>query len=329
MQEPTRILCSQVFLSPIYPKNSFCRGTSANDVKRAENSTNCDANANANANADANANANQSSADNSSNSFSLSLSLCMTDNASELNEKKQTATTIPLDCPSSLDSSYAFSGCDSGYSGTDLWGTMSSSSCGFRSDGSSSVASMFSTDPSIVSSRKLSVDSAIIVDAAMNGRSSDGCLQRRIRRNMSTSFENNLSRNDFIGYFGESQENGSSASSIPASMVRRHSDQCESRSNPEMVRRRKTAGKESLKPPKIHFSSYTPRPKASQRRSKIGLAVCIRFSESAEEEMQLFCSEHIALLESMLCRLRAAAEIAYLNQKRFHQVNNTDICVFL
>lgn len=276
-------------------------------MKGTESSTNCDANAN-------------QSTDNSANSFSLSLSLCMTDKVSELNDPKQTASsTTPLDVPSSLDrSSYAFSGCDSGYSGTDVWTAMSSPSCEFQSD-RNSVLSMFSTDPSIVSSRKLSVDSAILVDAAMNGRSSDGCLQRRILRNMSTSFENNLSRNDFIGYFGESQENRSSAS-IPSSMVRRHSEHIESRSNPEMVRRRKNGGKESLKPPSIHFSSYTPRAKASQRRSKIGLAVCIRFSESAEEEMQLFCSEHIALLESMLCRLRAAAETAYLNQKRFHQV---------
>lgn len=255
------------------------------------------------------------------NSFSLSLSLCMTDKLTDLDEKKQSVSTIPLDVPSSLDrSNYTFSGCDSGYSGTDMWAAMSSSSYGLRSD-RSSVVSMFSTDPSIVSSRKLSVDSAILVDAAMNGRSSDGCLQRRIRRNVSTSFEHSLSGNgfDFIGYFDESQDNVPTAN-IPSSMVRRHSDQCESRSNPEMIRRRKNSGKESLKPPHIHFSSYTPRSKTLQRRSKIGLAVCIRFSESAEEEMQLFCSEHIALLESMLCRLRAAAETAYLNQKRFHQV---------
>lgn len=258
----------------------------------------------------------------------------MTDKSSESDDKKQTATsTIPLDVPSSLDrSSYAFSGsgCDSGFSGTDMWATMSSTSGGFRSD-RSSVVSMFSTDPSIVSSRKLSVDSAIIVDAAMNGRSSDGCLQRRILRNMSTSFENSLSGNDFIGYFGESQENNSSAC-IQSPKVRRHSEsrsnQCESRSNPEMVRRRKNSDKANLRPPQIQFSSYTPRSKASQRRSKIGLAVCIRFSESAEEEMQLFCSEHIALLESMLCRLRAAAETAYLNQKRFHQVSDRQYTEF-
>lgn len=203
-----------------------------------------------------------------------------------------------------------------------MWTTMSNSSIyGYRSD-HGSVVSTFSTDPSISSSRKLSVDSAILVDAAINGRSSDGCLQRRIQRNMSTSFENSLSGSDFIGYFDECKINHRSTVSIPGSTVRRHSVHCnESQSNPEMQRRRKNSGKESLNPPAIHFSSYTPRSKtAAQRRSKIGLAVCIRFSESTEEEMQLFCSEHIALLESMLCRLRAAAETAFLNQKRFYQV---------
>lgn len=245
----------------------------------------------------------------------------MTDKLTDTNDKSA-ITTNPLDVPTSLDrSNYAFSGCDSGYSGTDMWTKMSSSSYGCRSN-RSSVVSMFSTDPSIVSSRKLSVDSAILVDAALNGRSSDGCLQRRIQRNMSTSFENSLSRNDFIGYFDECRINPSIAS-ISNSMNRRHSDHCESKSNPEMIRRRKNSGKDSLKPTPIHFSSHTQRPKIShQRRPKIGLAVCIRFSESVEEEMQLFCSEHIALLESMLCRLRAAAESAFLNQKRFLEVRS-------
>ncbi|XP_031635388.1 folliculin-interacting protein 2 isoform X2 [Contarinia nasturtii] len=288
LRDPTRILCSQVFLSPLHSKTSFCRGRSTNDVKPNE-STHRDTNANGN----------------STNSISLSLSLCMTDKSIE---KKESNTSIPLNVPSSFDRS-SFSGCDSGFSGNDL-----SSS---RSD-HGSVVSIFSTDPNMTS-RKLSIDSAILVDAAINGRSSDGCLQRRIQRNMSTSFENNFSRNDFIGYIDENRDDRSICS-VPGSMVRRHSDQCESKSNPEMIRRRKNSGKESLKPPHIHFSSCSLQARNAQRRSKIGLAVCIRFSESAENEMQLFCSEHIVLLESMLCRLRAAAESAYINQKKFHQL---------
>lgn len=327
LREPTRILCSQVFLSPIFPNTKAICSSNSNSSSNASSVTDLKSSESGNV-----------PTTSSNSSFSLSLSLCMTKKLGTPNEQRQlqqeqplAMTTIPLDVPSAASpsssfdhpSNYTFSGCDSGFSGTDMWATMSSSSIyGYRSEHGDSIVSTFSTDPSISSSRKLSVDSAILVDAAINGRSSDGCLQRRIQRNMSTSFENSLSGSDFIGYFDECKINHRSTVSIPGSTVRRHSVHCnESRSNPEMQRRRKNSGKESLKPPTIHFSSYTPRSKAAaQRRSKIGLAVCIRFSESAEEEMQLFCSEHIALLESMLCRLRAAAETAFLNQKRFHQV---------
>lgn len=297
LPDPRRIICSQVFLSPVNPKGTYSRRTSTNDACFAR-STHSDM---------------PSSSNHSSNSFSLSL--CVTN---KLNRENKSLATSPLDMPSSLAESdimppsYAFSGCDSGFSGTD-------GSCSQRS----SVVSTFSVDPNNRSSRKLSVDSAILIDAIVNGRSSDGCLQRRILRNVSTSFENHMSGNDFIGYFGENQllNNGSDVS-ISSSVPRRYSSEhYESRSNPEIIRTRKDSSKESLRPPNIHFSSYTPRGKSTQhRRSKLGLAVCIKFSESVEQEMELFCSEHIALLESMLCRLRAAVENAYINKKKFHQV---------
>lgn len=253
--------------------------------------------------------------------------MCVSDNLNTLADKKfTTKSTFPLDVPvsptptvdenESIAPSYAYSGCDSGYYGTDLWTTMSNSSYYPRS-ARSSIASVFSTDPSGISSRKLSVDSAILIDAAINGRSSDGCLQRRILRNMSTSFENNFSGHDFIGYFVDHRGHRNS-SSASIGLPRRLSDQSESRSNPEMVRKRRGTSKDSLRPPQ--FSSYTPKPKSSSRRSRIGLAVSITFSDSVEDEMESFCSEHIVLLESMLYRLRAAAENAYVNQKKFHQV---------
>lgn len=296
-----------MFLSPIHSRNSFSRKTST--TSSSTESTNCDLVA-------------TQSNDSSTNLFSLSLSLCMTDKLNQIDEKKS-KTTIPLDVPSSLDrSSYSFNGCDSGYS--DVWTTISSSSYCQHSDRSSDV-SMF-TDPSIISSRKLSIDSAILVDSAVNGRCSDGCLQKRIHRNMSTSFENNSSGNDFIGYFNENtiSINPSNSSISSESMLRRNSDQCETRSNPEFIKNKHTNfSKERLKlPTHLHCRNphATARTKATQRRSKIGLAICIRFSDSVEDEMELFCSEHIVLLESMLCRLRAAAEIAYGNHKKFHQV---------
>lgn len=329
MPDPKRILCSQVFLSPTQPRASFSRATNSN--RTSFDSTNCDLG---------------SFDTNSMNLFTLSLSLCVSDNLNQLTDKITTEdATIPLDVPASstvieenadLDRSYAYSGCDSGYCGTDVWTTASGSSY-YQRSARSSIASVFSTDPSGTSSRKLSIDSAILVDAALNGRITDGCLQRRIRRNMSTSFENNYSGNDFIGYFSDNRKqnsksntgmNNNTNNNLGVPIARRFSDQSESRSNPEMMRKRKGSSKDSLRPPAPHFSSYTPKPK-SARRSKIGLAVCITFSKATEDEMQLFCSEHIALLESMLCRLRAVAETAYVNHKEFHQVNKLKQTIFL
>lgn len=250
------------------------------------------------------------------NSFTLSLSLCLSDNTNSFPLKKQTK---PLDVPESVatestNETQSFDCSDSGYCGTDPWNT-SCSSYGVRSS-RSSMASIYSGDQ--FSSRKMSIESSILPDAG-NERC-DGGLQRRILRNISTSFENNLSGSDFVGFFGDNiQQNGTASSMINR---RRYSDQTESRSNPEMIRTRKGSSKDGLKPPPPHFSSYTPKTRGSSRRSKIGLAICITFTESMEEEMQMFCSEHIALFESMLCRLRATAENAYINQKRFHQVSS-------
>lgn len=295
------MLCSQVFLSPVQ-SNSLSRSSM---------------------NSNHNTNNDFSSFDTSSlNSITLSLSVCVGNALNQMDESKNDqASTNPLDMPpngsttESLDGSrsFTYSGYDSGYGGIDPW-TTSYSSCYPRST-RSSIASVYSSH----GSRKFSMDSSIAGESMLNG--SDGCLQRRILRNLSTSFENHLSGSDFIGYFGDnivSPVVGGSDGCV--TMARRYSDQPEVRSNPEMGRRRKTNIKDNLRPPPAHHSNYSTRTKSSNRRSKIGLAVCITISESTEDEMQVFCSEHIALLESMLCRLRATAENAYVNQKRFHQL---------
>lgn len=305
LSEPKRIMCSQVFLSPTHSRfNSSCGGGSSstnNGGCQSAVASNCD-----------------SSVIGSNSSFIANNKL-----------------THPLDVPLSPTLSMAstidendrdYSHCDSGFSSTDAWMSSESqashSSAYWPRSGRSSVASVFSNDPcSHLSGRKLSIDSAILVDAAINGRSSVGCMQRRILRNMSTSFENHFANNDFIGFFADHRN----VNATPGTTAtRRFSDLSgESRSNPEMVRKRKNSSKDSLRLPPPHFSSYTTTKakSSSSRRSKIGLAVCITFSDSSEDEMQLFCSEHIALLESMLYRLRMAAESAYVNQKKFHQVS--------
>lgn len=292
-------MCSQVFLSPTYSKMSSSRGssstTSTNDGCQSADMSNYD---------------------------------------SSVIIETMNMSTHPLDVPLSptlsmattIDENgcaYSQSGFDSGFCSTDAWSSSvasQTSSYGQRSP-RSSIASVFSNEPSgNLSARKLSIDSAIVVDAAINGRTSDACMQRRILRNMSTSFENHFANNDFIGFFADHRN---SSTTPTATATRRFSDLSgESRSNPEMVRKRKNSSKDSLRLAPPQFSSYTTKAKSStSRRSKIGLAVCITFSDSTEDEMQLFCSEHIALLESMLCRLRTAAESAYVNQKKFHQVS--------
>ncbi|EDV96572.1 uncharacterized protein LOC6557094 isoform X2 [Drosophila grimshawi] len=212
------------------------------------------------------------------------------------------------------DSGYSASASGSGtgdaYSSGDQW------SCQYSTR--SSLGSLDQSD----AMRKLSLDDCAFYASSphLDEFASDGCLQRRISRNLRTSFECEHSKNDYIGYLSDNyatmanaQANpgnanpgtggvatgGSEGSGMAPPQYRRAS-YCanESRSNPEMGRR----------------------PANLRRRSKLGLAVCITMSESFEEEMELFCSEHIALLESMLSRLRASTEHAYINPKNLLQI---------
>lgn len=212
------------------------------------------------------------------------------------------------------DSGYSASASGSGtggpYSSGDQWS--------YQYSTRSSLGSVLSDQSDAM--RKLSIDDWAIYASSphLDEFASDGCLQRRISRNLRTSFENEHSKNDFIGFFSDNyaaatgQANGSSPAGAAngtggsegggmAPPQYRRASYCanESRSNPEMGRR----------------------PATLKRRPRLGLAVCITMSESFEEEMELFCSEHIALLESMLSRLRASTEHAYINYKNFLQVS--------
>ncbi|KAH8406801.1 hypothetical protein KR222_003833, partial [Zaprionus bogoriensis] len=217
------------------------------------------------------------------------------------------------------DSGYSASASGSGsgtggpYSSGDQWS--------YQYSTRSSLGSVLSDNSGAM--RKLSLDDWAFYASSphLDEFASDGCLQRRISRNLRTSFEYEHSKNDFIGFLSDNyafaaggQANaganagagnagiaggGSEGSSMAPPQYRRAS-YCanESRSNPEMGRRQANL----------------------KRRPKLGLAVCITMSESFEEEMELFCSEHIALLESMLSRLRASTEHAYINHKNFLQI---------
>ncbi|XP_055688708.1 folliculin-interacting protein 1 isoform X3 [Lutzomyia longipalpis] len=283
LQSPPRILCSQVFFTPLQLTNYLSPEQS-------------------------------DSGDTSSmNSVSLSFSLCV-DNASD----KSNRISSPLDVPTNPEDNRingTYSACDSGYSGTDPWNISVSSYCPMSST-RSSFGSVYS-DQEVSSLRKLSIDSSIVDGGYSNGvtKSSDGSLQRRILRNISTSFENRQSMSDFIGYIGDNYTAmgvGGSDGSM-GSRLRRNSETVEYKSKPDMARRKTTSGDGIAAhiPPHLH--------RQNARRARLGLAVCIKLSDSVENDMRTFCSEHIALFESMLCRLRATAETAYSNRQNFFQ----------
>lgn len=286
LQSPTRVLCSQVFLTPIQT-NMFHHGYPGSDSNQSD----------------------LSSLDTSSlSSYSLSLSNGVSDNLNNLGEKNCLRTN-PLDVPPSdniIDGRcMAYSAGDSGYGGNDVWNT-----CPYSST-RSSFGSMYSEHESI---RKLSIDSSVAGDCVLsnsgcngnsnsNNKISDSSLQRRILRNISTSFETRGSMSDYIGYIGDNcSQNQTSGSDSCVSRYRRNSETVENRSVPEMIRRKNENGR------------------TINRRAKLGLAVCITLTESVENEMESFLSEHITLLESILCRLRNIAENAYINRQNFIQI---------
>uniref|UniRef100_A0A1L8DB48 UDENN FNIP1/2-type domain-containing protein n=1 Tax=Nyssomyia neivai TaxID=330878 RepID=A0A1L8DB48_9DIPT len=281
LQSPPRILCSQVFFTPLQLSNYLS----------AEHSDSGDTS--------------------SMNSVSLSFSLCV-DSASDKSNRISTPLDVPIN-PEDNRLNGTYSACDSGYSGTDPWNISVSSYCPMSST-RSSFGSMYS-DQELASLRKLSIDSSIVDGGYVNGKSSDGSLQRRILRNISTSFENRQSMSDFIGYIGENYTTigcpGSDGSSL--GRLRRNSETVEFRSKPEMVRRKTTSGDGIA----AHIPHHLQR--QSTRKVKLGLAVCIKLTDSVENDMRTFCSEHIVLFESMLCRLRATAETAYSNRQNFFQ----------
>ncbi|KAH8268744.1 hypothetical protein KR018_000575, partial [Drosophila ironensis] len=310
LPEPARILCSQVYLTPT---SSSVSGSRADHSPYSTLSTGSLATPRSSICSE------HGSMDGlSMNSFSMPFSVSV---------GRQMSLTPPLDVPAApadqqalsihsmessgprfsstystaTDSGYSASGSGSG-AGGDQWSYQYSSA-------RSSLGSVLSDQSDAM--RKLSVDSACYTGSSpyLDGFASDGCLQRRISRNLRTSFENEHSKNDFIGFLsdnyamapaaGVAASGGSEGGGMAPPHYRRAS-YCanESRSNPEMSRRQANL----------------------RRRAKLGLAVCISMSESFEEEMELFCSEHIALLESMLSRLRACTEHAYINHKNFLQV---------
>uniref|UniRef100_A0A1I8NXL9 UDENN FNIP1/2-type domain-containing protein n=1 Tax=Stomoxys calcitrans TaxID=35570 RepID=A0A1I8NXL9_STOCA len=329
LEPPSRLLCSQVFLTPLRQSSnghSPYSTLSTNSLATPRTSI-C---------------SEHGSIDglSMSSSFSLPFSVGIGRRQSLTPSDLSTSVSSPLDVPSidqqsiltstdsAADSGHRFSsshstGNDSGYSAMSRGGGHSSSdqwSASYQYSTRSSLGSVISEQSERV--RKCSIDSNFYPSSSSGSASgmrlsSDGSLQRRISRNMVTSFENENSMNDLIGFVTDNYTNvmmmnqsgtagagGSEGLNLGINYRRASYATSESRSNPEMGRKREVCNNM----------------KSISRRAKLGLAVCITMSESFEEEMELFCSEHIALFESMLSRLRASTERAYIHHNHFLQI---------
>ncbi|XP_030570836.1 uncharacterized protein LOC115769935 [Drosophila novamexicana] len=325
LPQPARILCSQVYLTP---QGNGSAGTGTGAGGTGSHSPYSTLSMNSLTPRSSICSEHGSMDGLSMNSFSMPFSVSV---------GRHMSLTPPLDVPTAPDQQ-SLSIADSGprfsstYSNaTDSGYSASASGSGSGTGGAYSSGDQWSYQYSTRSSfgsvlsdqseamRKLSLDDWAFYASSphLDEFASDGCLQRRISRNLRTSFEYEHSKNDFIGFFsdnytgnsappnggnttGTGAATGGSEGGGMAPPQYRRASYCanESRSNPEMGRRQANL----------------------RRRPKLGLAVCITMSESFEEEMELFCSEHIALLESMLSRLRASTEHAYINHKNFLQI---------
>jgi IS30 family transposase len=134
-------------------------------------------------------------------------------------------------------------------------------------------------------------------------------------KNLSTSFENvstitenmnisNVAENNYFTVTGASNITGLSDGCV--SKLRRNSEV-------DYTRRKTTSGDA------LSSNSSTLHHHRS-KRPRLAVAVSIDMSEAMEPEMIIFCSEHMALLEQMIYRLRYAAENAYMNRQNFLQV---------
>lgn len=196
------------------------------------------------------------------------------------------------------------SGMDSGYGGTDPWATSVSSSRHPLSSHRSSLASISSDFDCF---RRLSTDISAELPQPMSVSdcSQYGSFNRRVTKNLSTSFENRLSLADHIGHVDDLSQTGSTCTSSQVTA----SDGCvggRNRRNSETIElnRRKAFSGEVLST----ATNYHGKPPS--KKARLGLALYIQLDDGLLHEMEAYCSEHMSIFESMLCRLRVAAENA-------------------
>ncbi|CAG9799424.1 unnamed protein product [Chironomus riparius] len=293
LHSPTRTLCSQVFLAPVQPYSSASSSSTNTHSSSAHTQS-------SNYGSDLISEISGSiSETNSLNSFSVSES----NNNSHMK-------TIPLDVPTALsldNDDFKFIsqsiGDSSGYNSSEVWAAQQRYP---YSSARSSLASIYSDIET--HSRKMSISSSVSEYPGCEF----GHFNRRIMKNLSTSFENvstitenmsNIIENNYYTVTGASNIVGLSDGCV--SKLRRNSEVVESR--------RKTTSGDALSSNSSTLHHRTKRP-------RLAVAVCINMSECMEHEMLMFCSEHMVLLEQMIYRLRTAAENAYINRQNFLQL---------
>ncbi|XP_055373434.1 folliculin-interacting protein 1 [Condylostylus longicornis] len=353
LQAPSRLLCSQVFLSPIPGTNTGCL-LNQRDLLSSSSTINSNNNLSPKRNFKKDTSESfdgytvnsLSSALYSPNEYSRNLSMQLstlpTIKDSNLIQKRTDQLIInKLNTPSADDVTPNIIGSDSGYATiSDCWTSRSSCQYSTRSSMGSVLSDPLSTYDSL---RKFSLDSgksnfgdcgvisnsfvssSFSTSTQQNSKASDMSINRRIARNMQTSFENRSSVCDFVGFICDNYQIAAPIGGSEGCFTNKNkiskSNSKQSHSSPEICK--DNANSYNSLYNFFGVSSKTSSCKSNKinsKRSKLGLAVCISMTENHEKEMEEFCCEHIALLESMLSRLRASVEYAYLNHKKFLKI---------
>ncbi|XP_052862628.1 uncharacterized protein LOC128269259 [Anopheles cruzii] len=217
------------------------------------------------------------------------------------------------------------SGVDSGYGGTDPW--VHSSGASYRhptsSSHRSSLSSIYSDFDCI---RRMSADN-FSMDippppncVSLGDCQSYGSFHRRVAKNLSTSFENRHTIADHVGHLDELGPMLAMAASAAAGQTNvTASDGCvvtRNRRNSETIElaRRKAISGDFLS------TATNYQGKAPSKKQRLGVAVCIKLNDAMLQDTDTFCSEHMTVFETILCRVRVAVEKAYIRWKLFLQI---------
>uniref|UniRef100_A0A182NMI0 UDENN FNIP1/2-type domain-containing protein n=1 Tax=Anopheles dirus TaxID=7168 RepID=A0A182NMI0_9DIPT len=222
------------------------------------------------------------------------------------------------------------SGVDSGYGGTDPWGLSGSGSSRNPASSShrSSLSSIYSDFDCI---RRMSTDNfSMDIPPSPNCVSLEDChsygsFHRRVSKNMTSSFENRHSIADHVGHLeelGQMMAAGQGGGGVgpPHATNATASDGCvvsRNRRNSETMElnRRKAFSGELLSATATNYQGKGP-----SKKQRLGVAICIRLNDAMLQDTDTFCSEHMTVFETILCRVRIAVEKAYIRWRFFLQI---------